>query len=87
MGADELADPALSLETLLWRLFNEEDVRVLASTPIARGCRCTPEHIAGVLAKFGPNEQREMADDDGVIRVDCAFCATSWPVAVAALAE
>ena len=84
MGADELADPALPLETLLWRLFNEEEVRVLASTPMARGCRCTPEHIAGVLAKFGADERREMADDDGVIRVDCAFCATSFPVVVAA---
>ena len=86
MGADELADPGLPQETLLWRLFNEEEVRVLASIPIARGCRCTPDHIAEVLAKFGPDEQREMADEDGVIRVDCAFCATSFPVAVAALA-
>ena len=84
MGADELADPALSLETLVWRLFNEEEeVRVLASTPIARGCRCTPEHIGGVLAKFGPEERREMADADGMIRVDCAFCATSFPVPAA----
>jgi molecular chaperone Hsp33 len=87
MGTDELTDGALPLETLVWRLFNEEeDVRVLADTPIVRGCRCTPEHIAGVLAKFGAAEQAEMADADGVIRVDCAFCATSFPVAVAAAA-
>ncbi|WP_174292289.1 Hsp33 family molecular chaperone HslO [Sphingomonas bacterium] len=86
MGADELADPVLPLETLVWRLFNEEEVRVLADVAIVRGCRCTPEHIAGVLAKFGPDEQREMADGDGVIRVDCAFCATSFPVPVAAAA-
>ena len=80
MGGDELADAAVSLETLVWRLFNEEEVRTLGSTPIARGCRCTPEHIAGVLAKFGAAERREMADADGLIRVDCAFCATSFPV-------
>ena len=87
MGADELTDPAVPLETLVWRLFNEEeDVRVLADTAVVRGCRCTPEHIAGVLAKFGAEEQREMADEDGVIRVDCAFCATSFPVSVAVAA-
>jgi molecular chaperone Hsp33 len=81
MGTDELADPALSLETLVWRLFNEEaEVRTLGATPLVRGCRCTPEHIAGVIAKFTPEERREMADDDGMIRVDCAFCATSFPV-------
>ncbi len=83
MGADELSDAALPLETLVWRLFNEEEeVRLLAATPLSRGCRCTPEHIAGVLAKFDPDEQREMADDDGLIRVDCAFCATSFPMPV-----
>jgi molecular chaperone Hsp33 len=84
MGADELADPALPLETLVWRLFNEEEgVRVLASTPVARGCRCTPDHIAGVLSRFPAEEQRAMADADGLIRVDCAFCATSFPFPVA----
>lgn len=81
MGVDELADPAVSLETLVWRLFNEEaDVRVLASTPLSRGCRCTGEYIASVLAKFSVEERREMADESGFIQVDCAFCATKFPV-------
>ena len=82
MGADELADARLPLETLVWRLFNEEEeVRVLAATALTRGCRCTPEHILGVLAKFAPAERAEMADERGVISVDCAFCATQFPVA------
>jgi molecular chaperone Hsp33 len=81
MGVDELANPALSLETLVWRLFNEEpDVRVLASTPLSRGCRCTGDYIASVLAKFSLEERREMADERGFIQVDCAFCATKFPV-------
>ena len=81
MGVDELADPALPLETLVWRLFNEEpDVRVLASTPLSRGCRCTGDYIASVLAKFSLEERREMADERGFIQVDCAFCATKFPV-------
>lgn len=83
MGADELADPALPLETLIWRLFNEErEVRVLAESRIARGCRCTAEHIRSVLAKFPIEEQREMADADGVIAVDCRFCSTVFPVRI-----
>jgi molecular chaperone Hsp33 len=86
MGADELADPAVPLEALVWRLFNEEEeVRTLAAVPLSRGCRCTAEHILGVLARFPPEEQRAMADEGGVIRVDCAFCATSFPVPVADL--
>jgi molecular chaperone Hsp33 len=80
-GADELADPTLPLEALVWRLFNEEEnVRVLASTPLARGCRCTSEHIAGVLSRFPAEERRAMADENGLIQVDCAFCARKFPV-------
>lgn len=85
MGTDELADPAIPLETLVWRLFNEEaEVRVLAETPLSRGCRCTTDHIASVLAKFPLEDQREMADDNGLITIDCAFCARKFPVPVAA---
>ncbi|GAA0321206.1 Hsp33 family molecular chaperone [Sphingomonas oligophenolica] len=84
MGADELADRALPLESLIWRLFNEEDeVRLLPGILLARGCRCSPDYIASVLAKFPPEDQRAMADKDGMIVVDCAFCARKFPVPVA----
>ena len=81
MGTDELADPTVPLETLVWRLFNEEsEVRVLDRATISRGCRCTPEHIRSVLAKFPLADRIEMADEHGVIAVDCAFCATVFPL-------
>ena len=81
-GVLERLDPALPLETLVWRLFNEEqEVRTLGSVPLVRGCRCNAEHIEGVIAKFSVEERREMADADGLIRVDCAFCAVSFPIA------
>ena len=81
MGADELADPELPLENLIWRLFNEEaEVRVLGETCITRGCRCSPEHIAGVISRFPAAERAAMADENGVITVDCEFCSKSFPV-------
>ncbi|WP_242182390.1 Hsp33 family molecular chaperone HslO [Sphingomonas sp. CARO-RG-8B-R24-01] len=84
MKPEELADASLSLETLVWRLFNEEtEVRVQGETRFVRGCRCSPDYIASVLAKFPPEEQRDMADDDGMIVVDCAFCARKFPVPAA----
>jgi len=84
MGADELADASIPLEALVWRLFNEEEeVRVLPIASFVRGCRCSPDYIASVLAKFPPEEQRSMADENGMIVVDCAFCARAFPVPVA----
>lgn len=79
--AEELTDPSLPLETLIWRLFNEEtEVRVLEGIALSRGCRCDPDHIRGVIARFPEEEQAAMADEHGVIRVECEFCARSFPV-------
>ncbi|USI74588.1 Hsp33 family molecular chaperone HslO [Sphingomonas morindae] len=77
----ELTDPRLALDDLVWRLFHEEDeVRTLADMPLSRGCRCSPEHVRGVLARFPAEERAAMAEPDGTIRVDCEFCARSFPV-------
>ncbi|TRW16844.1 Hsp33 family molecular chaperone HslO [Glacieibacterium frigidum] len=78
----ELTDPELSAETLLWRLFHEEEVRVVEGLVPARGCRCSPAHIATVLGKFPEAERAEMRGDDGKIRVDCEFCARTWVIDV-----
>ena len=78
--AGELADPQLPLETLLWRLFNEDEVRLLARTDIVRGCRCDGDYIRGVLAKFPVDERMAMADEQGLIKVDCHFCSTVFSV-------
>ncbi|WP_277980373.1 Hsp33 family molecular chaperone HslO [Sphingomonas phyllosphaerae] len=81
MGSDELADAAVTLETLVWRLFNEEaEVRVLAGQALVKGCRCDVDYIRSVLARFPLEERLAMADESGVIAVDCAFCSTSFPV-------
>lgn len=80
---DELLDPALSLEAIVWRLFHEEDeVRVLQGDPVVRGCRCSTEHYEQVLRKFSEDDLAEMRDDDGLIQIDCAFCSRQFPVAL-----
>jgi len=84
--AGELTDPSLPLEDLLWRLFHdEEEVRLLSTTPLVRGCRCNAEHVRSVLARFAPEERAEMADENGVIGVDCEFCSRVFPVALSEL--
>lgn len=73
----ELVDPGLAPDALLWRLFNEDEVRVLPPLGISRGCRCSAAHIREVLSSFPEDERRAMADEEGRISVDCAFCARS----------
>lgn len=78
---DELVDPGLSLEAIVWRLFHDEgEVRVVASPSLTRGCRCSKEHYRTVLAQFPESELREMRGDDGTIPVDCAFCSKIFAI-------
>jgi molecular chaperone Hsp33 len=81
----ELVNPELPFETILWRLFHEDEIRVLPEASLARGCRCSAAHIRDVLGRFPPEEQAAMAEADGTIRVDCAFCARIFPVALESL--
>ena len=79
--ADELTNPLLSLETLIWRLFHEEpEVRTLEPVGLLQGCRCNPDYVRSVIARFPEEERADMAGDDGIIRVNCEFCSTSFPV-------
>jgi molecular chaperone Hsp33 len=78
----ELTDPALPLDRVVWRLFNEEpEIRVLPMLGLSRGCRCNPEHIRDVIGRFPPDEQAQMADAEGLIHVDCEFCARRFSIA------
>ena len=78
---DELADASLPLEGIVWRLFHEEpEVRVQASVPLSRGCRCSTVHFEEVLARFPKEDRRDMRDENGIILVDCAFCSREFAI-------
>ncbi len=81
--AHELTAGALPLADLLWRLFHEEDeIRLLATVPLSKGCRCNFEHIRDVISRFGAEERADMVDSDGFISVDCEFCSRLFPISV-----
>jgi molecular chaperone Hsp33 len=79
--AEELTDPELPLDDLIWRLFHEEEeLRTLPAITLRRGCRCDPDYVRSVIARFPADEREAMVGDDGLIRVDCAFCSSSFPI-------
>lgn len=84
---EELTDTALPLGDIAWRLFHEEpEIRAFAAQPLRKGCRCDPDHIRDVLSRFGQAERADMADERGIIGVDCAFCSRLFEVSLDELA-
>ena len=85
---EELLDRGLPLDELVWRLFHEEDeVRILPAVALSRGCRCDPDYVRSVIARFPVEERAQMVGEDGFIRVDCAFCATDFPISLAEIEQ
>ena len=84
--AEELTDPGLPLDDLVWRLFHEEEeLRTLPALRLSRGCRCDPAYVRSVIARFPADEREAMVVDDGLITVDCAFCSSSFAIKPAEL--
>ena len=78
LADDELLDPTITPETLLFRLFHEDGVRLEDARALVAQCRCSRDRIAGVLTSFNPEERAEMVEADGKIRVTCEYCATIY---------
>jgi molecular chaperone Hsp33 len=85
LADDELLDPLISSETLLFRLFHEDGVRLEDRRPLSAVCRCSPQRIGDMLASFPPEERAGMIEDDGNIHVTCEYCSTHYAIAPGAL--
>jgi molecular chaperone Hsp33 len=70
----ELVDTSLAPETLLWRLFHEDEVRVQPPEPVIFRCDCDADRITTVLKSYAPEDRAGLADPDGIIRARCEFC-------------
>ncbi|MCI9866537.1 Hsp33 family molecular chaperone [Rhizobium skierniewicense] len=77
VDTDELTDPQVPAEKLLYRLFHEQGVRVYDPQLILDRCNCSREKIKGVLSGFSADEIRD-SQEDGVISVTCEFCSTTY---------
>jgi len=76
-GDDELLDPSLSPERLLFRLFGEDGVIAYEARPVFARCRCNAGKIEAVLERYGEADLAGLMDA-GVITVTCEFCRTRY---------
>ncbi len=70
---DELLDPSIAAETLLYRLFHEDGVRIFNHQPVRAECGCNAGKIEAVLGRYDAAELADMVEDCA-ITVTCEFC-------------
>jgi molecular chaperone Hsp33 len=75
--AEELTDPLLAPDRLLYRLFHEPGVRAFDAQAVDAGCRCSRERVARTLAAFPRTEVLQLMED-GAVQVKCEFCGESY---------
>jgi molecular chaperone Hsp33 len=68
----------LAPETILHRLFNEDDVRVQPERRLVFRCSCSRERVANVLLSLGPDEALASAAPGGTASVRCEFCGETY---------
>lgn len=73
---DELTDPKVSADELLFRLFHERGARRLEDQPLIARCRCSRARSLAMLRQFRAEDVAEMVVD-GAIVVTCEFCSTA----------
>jgi molecular chaperone Hsp33 len=74
---EELGNPRLTPDRLLYRLFHEPGVRMFQPRGLVDGCRCSRQRVAGTLVTFPKSELLDMMDD-GVVSVKCEFCGEDY---------
>lgn len=72
LGEAELL--ATDVPTLLRRLFNEEEVRLIETRPITLTCRCSHAGISAMLLGLGEAELSPVLEERGHVEVTCEFC-------------
>jgi len=81
LSDEELIDPDLSQNKLLYRLFHESGVRVVAQESITANCACSETRLRNTLKSFDVDAIKDMAED-GKITANCQFCATDYVFSV-----
>lgn len=72
LKAEELLQ--LDADTLLYRLYHQESVRLLEQRPVRFRCSCSQERTERALLHLGEDELRSLLQEHGLVEVRCDFC-------------
>ncbi|MGK0441069.1 MAG: molecular chaperone Hsp33 [Pseudohongiellaceae bacterium] len=64
----------LEFETLLFRLYHDEQVRTFDATTLRFQCSCSEQRTINAINLMGRNEAEQLIEEMGAIAIQCEFC-------------
>jgi len=74
----ELVGPHVSPDSLLVRLFHEEEPRIFDAQAVKFGCTCGPEKVEQTMSIYSAKDIGHMTNDEGKVTADCQFCGAHY---------
>jgi len=68
----------LDCEQLLYRLFNQEKIRLFDPEPVEFSCACSRPNIEKTLFAMGRAELEDILKEQDIIEVNCEFCGEQY---------
>jgi molecular chaperone Hsp33 len=78
---EELIDPAIGADRLLYRLFHEDGARMGEASPLTDHCTCNEDRLTAVMRQFPASELADLVEPDGFLHARCQFCARTYLLA------
>ncbi len=80
---EEILDPALPADRLLYRLFHEEGARMGEASVLDDRCSCNADRLTALMKQFPEDQLRDLVEPDGALHARCQFCAREYKIAPA----
>ncbi len=82
---EELTSETLPAQDLLFRLFHEGGVRMEDPKALEDRCTCNEARLRDTLTGMPDESLREMVEPDGMLKIDCQFCARHYDIPIDAV--
>lgn len=74
----EMLSPVLGSADVLYRLFNEDGVRVYTPLHVRFKCRCNKEKVINILRTIPRRELEEVCEKEKHVSITCEFCSEKY---------
>ncbi|WP_298775190.1 Hsp33 family molecular chaperone HslO [uncultured Shewanella sp.] len=69
---------SLDTQTVLHRLYHEEDIRLFEPMKVSFNCRCSKERSAQAIRSIAKSEIDDIIKEQGKIEMGCEYCNTQY---------